>query len=680
MTSSRPSAFRRFCAAFVAAALVLQPLGVHAAPIATLAEKSAAGAESGQAEHHVHDGRLGQHGCRVPARLRRRKGRRRCTAASTTAATAATAAASSDPLHRRVVDHRQSDPPIRSSDYNRHLSTTLRSPTTRARRPTAPTFPAKASNAACSGPWTAVYINGFAGYPGANTGGTINLADRLSGHGVVQHASGTPTDSEKATAFTDGSDAASTAAPIRRRRSARRGNVTAPSVAAGYNYPNAINPRPVALPRAQHDQHASSTPGRPSPAIRTTTRSSKVQFCSNTDAAGLGHAPCSDRWDPTTYRYVRYGTDAAKAFDPQAFTRVDIVPHVNARPYPSGRTYAQEMANFAKWYAFYRTRMLAMKTAGGIAFSALTDEDARVGFHTLWENNSATAGSSTSRISTPRTRRPGSPILRGSARRRHAAAGRHVAHRRVFLESGSSGLPGATDPLDPVTGQVPAELPPAVDRRLLELAARPQRRLSATDRTGTVTWPTLPGRCRLHAGQPLSAPLLRGADGEQRQPRRPRDVLLDPRHPPGARRQGQGLGRAVAARKLYGLVDRRPRERRLPDRHRRDHRRDADWPAADGAGGPDSIDDLWHAAVNSRGKYFNADNPQQLAESIVSALADFTAQSGTGTGSGHRRSAAQRDQQYAYQTSYEPGCGATSRNTRSTSTPAPSPSMPTAIR
>ncbi len=65
----------------------------------------------------------------------------------------------------------------------------------------------------------------------------------------------------------------------------------------------------------------------------------------------------------------------------------------------------------------------------------------------------------------------------------------------------------------------------------------------------------------------------------------------------------------------------------------------ANWPTRAGgrgasAAGPDSIDDLWHAAINSRGKYFNADNPQQLAESIVSALADFTDQSGTGTAVG----------------------------------------------
>ena len=81
----------------------------------------------------------------------------------------------------------------------------------------------------------------------------------------------------------------------------------------------------------------------------------------------------------------------------------------------------------------------------------------------------------------------------------------------------------------------------------------------------------------------------------------------------------------------------------------------ANWPPATGAGGPEAIDDMWHAAVNSRGKYFNASNAQQLAESIVSALADFTDQSGTGTAVGIGGAQLSVTNQYAYKTSYEAG-------------------------
>ena len=80
-----------------------------------------------------------------------------------------------------------------------------------------------------------------------------------------------------------------------------------------------------------------------------------------------------------------------------------------------------------------------------------------------------------------------------------------------------------------------------------------------------------------------------------------------------------------------------------------------DWPQPTGSGSPDSVDDLWHAALNSRGKYFNAANPQQLAESIVSALADFTSQSGTGAAVGIAGAQLSATRKYGYRTSYESG-------------------------
>jgi type IV pilus assembly protein PilY1 len=42
-----------------------------------------------------------------------------------------------------------------------------------------------------------------------------------------------------------------------------------------------------------------------------------------------------------------------------------------------------------------------------------------------------------------------------------------------------------------------------------------------------------------------------------------------------------------------------------------------------------NVDDLWHAAVNSRGRYFSARNAKQLVESLQQALDDATARSGS---------------------------------------------------
>ncbi len=51
------------------------------------------------------------------------------------------------------------------------------------------------------------------------------------------------------------------------------------------------------------------------------------------------------------------------------------------------------------------------------------------------------------------------------------------------------------------------------------------------------------------------------------------------------------------------------------------------WPTP-GTGGPENIDDLWHAAVNGRGTYFSAKDPTSLTSGISEALAGIKAQTG----------------------------------------------------
>ncbi|NRR31536.1 hypothetical protein HSX11_15260 [Oxalobacteraceae bacterium] len=64
---------------------------------------------------------------------------------------------------------------------------------------------------------------------------------------------------------------------------------------------------------------------------------------------------------------------------PSTFTRVNLV---SGQTYPKGTdrtdcagatcTYAEEMTNFANWYAYYKTRLQMMKTSVGIAFAPVT--------------------------------------------------------------------------------------------------------------------------------------------------------------------------------------------------------------------------------------------------------------------------------------------------------------------
>lgn len=116
-----------------------------------------------------------------------------------------------------------------------------------------------------------------------------------------------------------------------------------------------------------------------------------VDWCDSRVATNprFGTAGTCQANQTSVYKYVRY----------RNWKRVDIKPSTTSYPGPNGttRTYAEEMTNFANWYAWYRTRMQMTKTGVGQAFADIrgtpnttdpTDKDyfhARVGFSTISE-------------------------------------------------------------------------------------------------------------------------------------------------------------------------------------------------------------------------------------------------------------------------------------------------------
>lgn len=104
-----------------------------------------------------------------------------------------------------------------------------------------------------------------------------------------------------------------------------------------------------------------------------------------------GSPRCQLKYAQSTHYYVRYGN----------FNRVDIVPATatyGGRPNRTDCeakpvcTYDEEALNFANWHAYYRTRMQMMKTAAGRAFIPL-DDRYRVGFITINPMSSSTVSS-----------------------------------------------------------------------------------------------------------------------------------------------------------------------------------------------------------------------------------------------------------------------------------------------
>jgi type IV pilus assembly protein PilY1 len=106
--------------------------------------------------------------------------------------------------------------------------------------------------------------------------------------------------------------------------------------------------------------------------------------------AGIAGVSAKTYTIPNTITQFNGGTPSVNTF-----SRVDIEPTTLSYPKASSRTdcagttctYAEEMTNFANWHAYYRNRMMLMKTSTSLAFKTI-DSRFRVGFFTINSNAS----------------------------------------------------------------------------------------------------------------------------------------------------------------------------------------------------------------------------------------------------------------------------------------------------
>jgi type IV pilus assembly protein PilY1 len=138
-----------------------------------------------------------------------------------------------------------------------------------------------------------------------------------------------------------------------------------------------------------------------------TTSLDPIEWCDarNTSGAligfGKGVNPPASGVDSCSYKkdgvnpfnsnkflYPKFGTwtrvdiEPGRATYPRAASRSDCSGAVGA----TGCSYAEEMTNFANWWAYYRSRMQAMKSSAGHAFVNV-DDRFRVGFITITPNS-----------------------------------------------------------------------------------------------------------------------------------------------------------------------------------------------------------------------------------------------------------------------------------------------------
>jgi type IV pilus assembly protein PilY1 len=350
----------------------------------------------------------------------------------------------------------------------------------------------------------------------------------------------------------------------------------------------------------------------------------------------------------TTSGSLNGGADAATGILPLragvgSFSRVDIEAGNDSYPRGPSRndcvgascTYAEEMTNFANWYAYYRTRMQMMKSAAGRAFIPI-DDTYRVGFITI-NPQSPVSSNRYLRIQNYDATHKGSWYTKFYAQGPSGGTPLREALSRVGrLYAGrfdgiNNGIPAADDPI--------------------EVSCQPNFAILSTDGYWTTVGTSgnrIDGTAMTQQDDVNAGPYSLRSDG-----------VFDGK-PPSAT-----VGLADTALYYY-KTDLRPAgslnaasvdisANNVPTTqndfaahqhmttftlglgldgtlsYRNDYQTAStgdffaikqgtlNWPNPV-QNAPEALDDLWHAAVNGRGVFFSASNPQELANSLTDTL------------------------------------------------------------
>jgi type IV pilus assembly protein PilY1 len=336
------------------------------------------------------------------------------------------------------------------------------------------------------------------------------------------------------------------------------------------------------------------------------------------------------------------GTIAMRAGVGQ-FSRTNIVSSNNSYPRASGRidcagtncTFAEEMTNFANWYAYYRTRMQMMKSAAGRAFVPI-DDTYRVGFITI---NPGSPVSSTRYLRVQNFE----SVHKGSWYTKFYAQGpsggtplREALSRVGRLFAGqtdgiNNGIPAADDPMEVSCQPNFAILSTDGYWTNVGTSGNQVDNSSMTQQDNTNTAPYSLRSDGVYDGNP-SSPTVGLADVAlyyYKTDLRPTgstnaaSVDVSPDNVPTTQNDfaahqhmttftlGLGLDGTLSYRSDYQTANTGDffaiKQGTL------------NWPNPV-ADSPQSLDDLWHAAVNGRGVFFSASNPQELANSLTDTL------------------------------------------------------------
>ena len=367
-----------------------------------------------------------------------------------------------------------------------------------------------------------------------------------------------------------------------------------------------------------------------------------VRYCRTRDAADTktlisGDNLCQAKLNANkedasvNFIYARYGR----------FRRVDIQSGRTYIKYPdridcaaSVCSYAEEMTNFANWFAYYRTRTMLMKSAAGAAFSTV-DNNYRVGFLTI---------------------NPGSPVDAGKYLKIDDFEPAHkAAWYKKFYASDPTGSTHLREALSRV-GRHYAGITTGINQGMpedpVQFACQQNFTILTTDgywngnqgqtlRNGTGVGNednADSGYSKRSDGAYDGA--ISGATGTLA------DVAMyyyktDLRSnmenvvPTTSKdkNSAQHMNTFTLGLGLDGEFDYRSDYELASEGHFAEVKQGLrNWPKPESES-PSSLDDLWHAAVNGRGLYFSAKQPKELISGLRSALAGVSDRTGAAAAS-----------------------------------------------
>ncbi|MDO9405649.1 MAG: PilC/PilY family type IV pilus protein [Polaromonas sp.] len=329
-------------------------------------------------------------------------------------------------------------------------------------------------------------------------------------------------------------------------------------------------------------------------------------------------------------------------------------------------SYDEEMTNFANWYTYYRTRMQMMKTAAGRSFSTLSD-NFRVGFTTINDTSGSsfvkirdfTAAQKTAWYAKFYATNPGpaTPLRQALSRSGRIFAGKNpfstasnyedpmqysCQQNFVILttdgywnETAEDNIRGITgdriNNTDSVAGVAapffdggPGSCPAANAANCLGSVCH-----SSTNNGKFSSCNTLADVAYYYANTDLRSSDLLNCTNQSNPSftslceNNVKETTKDPIRLQHMTTFTLGLG-------VDGLLSYQDDYETATSGDYADIRSGAQkWPQVQNLH-PTAVDDLWHAAVNGRGKYFSAKNPDSLTAGLNGALAEVSSQGGSG--------------------------------------------------